>query len=272
MRYRSLTDNPGLRLSDRTVGAVRPSGIGNATQHTADDPGGAQVARDERLHDHAELAHVQLSRWETWRLKASARAMAFRGIPTLDIGGYPVTTAERYALVAARNTDISALRRQHLKDLKSQLDQLARLTQSLPTLRAAVETADRAADEAERNAPTARSGPSTSEAVTRARTSRARLTATAAATARLTAARKAVADAEQELAAIRARISTASDQYATDTRHIDALARLRIALFDKTLIKYHRHADLLDTVLDRTMPPIPREFITPLVADLEDQL
>lgn len=210
---------------------------------------------------------LRLPWWDRWRLHGAARRDAFRGRPALDVFPDPLTTAQRVRVMVARDADLGDLRRRWIRTLAPTVRELERLTGILETLHATRSDA-RAHLTSVTDAPPAATGISyTSERVARSRGDRALRVVLAGARAREEAAQEALAAAKGEISRLRALCSAAEAEYRAEVTYLGALAELRRATYDRTLVRHHPHGDLLDTVLDRSVPDLPDAICAPLHLD-----
>lgn len=208
---------------------------------------------------------LRLRWWDLWRLQAAARTDAFRGRPALDLGLNRVTTAHRVSVMTARDADMSALRQRRLKDLAETLRELAQLTQTLADLKEARQAAERTLSSVSSNPPQARVTEYTSEAVSRSRNARALRAGLAQAQTHVEDTGRAMTDTTKQIARLRAVCSATEVQYRAEILHLGTLAELRRATYDRAMVRHHRHGDLLDTLLDRSVPRPPVELTGPLI-------
>lgn len=205
----------------------------------------------------------------TWRdrrrLTAAAKADAYRRKPALDLGVSTFTTGYRISLMTARDVDLTALRRERLREVKPTLKEWTRLTASLPSLKKDLQKAQSDLQSVTDSPPTAARSPYTSPQVAQARQSRAVAAAIAQSTARVSSAQRAIADTELKIIQLRTILHTANTEWQADVDYLCALAEFRRAVFDRVLLRHHRHGDLLDTVLERQVPPVPKDIAGPLV-------
>lgn len=103
--------------------------------------------------------------------------------------------------------------------------------------------------------------------MTHSRNARGLRAVLAGARAREEAAHQALAAAEGEISRLKALCSAAEAGYRAEVMYLGALAELRRATYDRALVRHHPHGDLLDAVLDRSVPGLPDAVNAPLHPD-----
>lgn len=210
---------------------------------------------------------LRLPWWDRWSLHGAARRDAFRGRPALDVFQGPVTTAQRVRVMVARDADLGDLRRRRVHNLAPTVRELERLTGILQTLHANRSKARANLTSVTDALPATPSTGHASERVTRSRNDRSLRAVVAGARAREEAAHQALTTAEGEISRLRALCSAAEAEYRAEVMYLGALAELRRATYDRALVRHHPHGDLLDAVLDRSVPGLPDAINAPLHPD-----
>lgn len=213
-------------------------------------------------------------------LRRQGRLDGRRDVPELvmieDAGAGTATTALRARLAAEFGERMAALLAERVIDLNTMRARLAPMSETIARRRTELGTARRelTAIEADRPGPDApperrRGDELQPDHIVRARRAREHATKEAAARAKVETLTQDLANALQDRANLVALVNALRARTRAEVAALEATARVRLARYDHALLRRHSDAELVQELLDDSLPGLP-EWLAESADDAPD--